>query len=233
MANLDDARRIGLTLPGAIAASQGFALSVENKGKDKGFAWIWQERIHPKKPRVPQPKVLAVRVADELEKAALLAADPDKFFTEPHYNGFPAVLVRLEAVSEAELCQLLTEAWRCQAPALLVAAYDAGDPDAAADHAARPAAMAARRQRIAAAAEPAAARFAAAKATAARSAAAESTAAKAAAAKATAARAAARAAAKAAAAKPAAAKPAAAKPAAAKPAAAKPAAPKPAVARSR
>ena len=43
-------------------------------------------------------------------------ADPEKFFTEPHYNGFPAVLVRLPAVTAAELRQLLGEAYRCQAP---------------------------------------------------------------------------------------------------------------------
>ena len=28
----------------------------------------------------------------------LIASDPEKFFTEPHYNGFPAVLVRLAAI---------------------------------------------------------------------------------------------------------------------------------------
>jgi len=51
------------------------------------------------KPRVPRPDVLAVRVRDQAEKAALLAGDPKRFFTEPHYNGFPAVLVRLPAVT--------------------------------------------------------------------------------------------------------------------------------------
>jgi len=47
---------------------------------------------------VPNPEVLAVRVASLAEKEELLAADPEKFFTEPHYNGFPAVLVRLPAI---------------------------------------------------------------------------------------------------------------------------------------
>jgi hypothetical protein len=51
----------------------------------------------------------------------LLAADPDKFFTEPHYNGFPAVLVRLPAIDTGELAELITDAWRCQAPHALVA----------------------------------------------------------------------------------------------------------------
>jgi hypothetical protein len=47
---------------------------------------------------------------------APLLLDPVKFFTEPHYNGFPAVLVRLAAVTARELRPLITEAWRCQAP---------------------------------------------------------------------------------------------------------------------
>ncbi len=115
-----------MALPGVIASKEGFAFSVDHKGKAKGFLWVWMERIDPKKPRVPQPKVLAARVASQADKAALLAADPDKFFTEPHYNGFPAVLVRLPSVTEAELGQVITEAWRCMAPRPLVAAYDAG-----------------------------------------------------------------------------------------------------------
>ncbi len=127
MTTQDDARRIAMALPGVIASNERFAFSVENKGKEKGFIWAWNERIDPKKPRVPNPQVLAARVANETEKAALLGADPDKFFTEPHYNGFPAVLVRLPAVSVAELRQVITEAWRCQAPKDLLAAYDAGE----------------------------------------------------------------------------------------------------------
>ena len=45
----------------------------------------------------------------------MLAADPEKFFTEPHYNGFPAVLVRLPAIDAGELAELITDAWRGQA----------------------------------------------------------------------------------------------------------------------
>ncbi|MGH9041601.1 MAG: hypothetical protein ACRDZ3_15380 [Acidimicrobiia bacterium] len=41
-----------------------------------------------------------------------------------HYNGFPAVLVRLAAVDDDELAELLTDAWRCQAPKALVAEFD-------------------------------------------------------------------------------------------------------------
>src|SRR5678810_1425743 len=82
----------------------------------KGFAWVWMERIQPKKPRVANPAVLAVRVANEGQKEALISAEPTKFFTEPHYNGFPAVLVRLAEVNAKELRTLLEEGWRCQAP---------------------------------------------------------------------------------------------------------------------
>jgi len=45
------------------------------------------ERVEPKKPRVPRPDVLAVRVRDQAEKAALVAGGPERFFTEPHYRG--------------------------------------------------------------------------------------------------------------------------------------------------
>ena len=116
MATQAQARRIALALPGTVEAEDRFAFSVPNKGKMKGYAWVWLERVAPKKARVPNPGVLAVRVANLGQKSALLAADPIKFFTEPHYDGFPAVLVRLDAVSVADLKVLLAEAWRCQAP---------------------------------------------------------------------------------------------------------------------
>jgi hypothetical protein len=69
--------------------------------------------------------VIAVRVRDQAEKTALLAGDPDVFFTEPHYNGFPAVLVRLRATTPAQLRKLIFEAWRCQAPQALQPGDDA------------------------------------------------------------------------------------------------------------
>ena len=117
MATQANVRRIALSLPGVEEAADRFAFSVPNKGKLKGFVWVWMERVTPKKPRVPNPGVIAVRVANNGQKEALLSADPEKFFTEPHYNGFPAVLVRLDAVTAADLKVLIAEAWRCQAPA--------------------------------------------------------------------------------------------------------------------
>ncbi len=116
MATQADVRRIALSLPGAEEVEGRFAFSVRVKGKPKGFAWVWMERIHPKKPRVPQPKVLAVRTASLYDKDFLIASNSTTFFTEPHYDGFPAVLVRLAEVSARELRPLITEAWRTQAP---------------------------------------------------------------------------------------------------------------------
>jgi hypothetical protein len=121
MASQADVRRIALSLPATEEGDDRFAFSVRNKDKLKGFAWVWMERIDPKKARVANPDVLAVRVANEGHKEALIAAEPKKFFTEPHYNGFPAVLVRLAEVNARELRMLLEEAWRCQAPRELAA----------------------------------------------------------------------------------------------------------------
>jgi len=116
MASQADIRRIAMALPGTEEASGHFAFEVRNRGKMKGFVWIWMERVNPKKPRVPQPKVVAIRVANLDDKEFLIGAAPDKFFTEPHYDGFPAVLVRLAAVTVRELRPLIAEAWRTQAP---------------------------------------------------------------------------------------------------------------------
>ena len=77
-------------------------------------------RAHFRKPRVPQLNAIALRVATLTEKARLLASDPRKFFTEPHYNNFPAVLVNLPAITARELKPLIAEAWRCQAPKDLI-----------------------------------------------------------------------------------------------------------------
>lgn len=123
MVDQDDVRRVALALPeveGSPAGADSFAFGVRHGAKSKGIAWVWQERVEPKQPRRPNPDVLVVRVAGESAKQELIAADPDKFFTEPHYNGYPAVLVRLAAIDEAELRELMIDAWRVMAPAKLV-----------------------------------------------------------------------------------------------------------------
>jgi hypothetical protein len=74
MATQNDVRKIALSLPGTTEGTDRFAFSVEIKGKQKGFVWVWLERKDPKKARTPCPTVLAVRVRDQAEKAVLLAA---------------------------------------------------------------------------------------------------------------------------------------------------------------
>ena len=128
MATQADVRRIALSLPGTVESSSDLAFAVPNKEKLKGYVWSWKERVHPKKPRVPNLDVLAVRVANLVDKDLLLKAEPTKFFTEPHYDGYPAILVRLAEVRVPELRTLMTEAWRCMAPRELVSPEAAAKP---------------------------------------------------------------------------------------------------------
>jgi hypothetical protein len=124
VATQSDVRRIALSLPETVEETDRFAFSVRNGNKLKGFVWVWLERVAPRKARVPRPDVIAVRVANQYEKDLLLSLDANKFFTEPHYNGYPAVLVRLPAVDVTELEVLIRDAWRCQAPRALVRELD-------------------------------------------------------------------------------------------------------------
>jgi hypothetical protein len=117
-----------MALPGAEEGTDRFGFSVLNKGKSKGFAWVWLERHEPKKPRVPNPGVLAIRVANNAQNDLILSSDTRKFFTEPHYDGYPAILVRLKEVTVADLRVLLEEGWRCQAPKALLQAGAAVKP---------------------------------------------------------------------------------------------------------
>lgn len=112
MVTHDDIRRIALALPGAVEErGTQFAIGVPVKGKVKGFVWAWLERVHPKKARVPSDAVVAVRVSDLAEKDLLINSEPGKYFTEPHYNGYPAVLVRLAEVNLADMDVLLRTGW--------------------------------------------------------------------------------------------------------------------------
>jgi hypothetical protein len=124
MATQDDVRRICATLPGATEGEEHFGFAVPVKGKMKGFVWSWAERVHPRKARVVNDGVLAVRVPDLAAKEIILSLESEAFFTEPHYNGFPAILVRLAAIKPAELEALVIDAWRCTAPAALIREYD-------------------------------------------------------------------------------------------------------------
>ncbi|MGC4191679.1 MAG: hypothetical protein QM589_11055 [Thermomicrobiales bacterium] len=104
MVGEDTVRSIALALPGTIEDDLRFTVG----GRD--FAWQYPERVHPKKPRVPRRDILVVLTASLDDKEALLAGEPEICFTTDHYNGYPAVLVRLEAIDEARLAELLAEA---------------------------------------------------------------------------------------------------------------------------
>jgi len=112
MATEDDARELALSLPESIEKPSygmpGFRV------KDRLFARIREER-----------DVLVVWCADVVEKDFLIRAEPEKFFTTPHYDGHSIVLVRLPAVDRQELWELVTESWRLRGPKRLVAAFDA------------------------------------------------------------------------------------------------------------
>ena len=71
----------------------------------------------------PAGPILAVRVEDLGEKEAVLAANPDVFFTIPHFDGFSAVLIQLPDVTDAALREAVTDAWLACAPPRLAGAY--------------------------------------------------------------------------------------------------------------
>lgn len=108
-----EVHELALALPD-VREDGPLVFSVRSGGAYKGIAWPWRERIHPRKPRVINRDVLAVRVADLDAKEMLLLADPDTFFTEPHYDGYPAVLVRLERITRTALRDLLQQACAAQ-----------------------------------------------------------------------------------------------------------------------
>jgi hypothetical protein len=72
------------------------------------------------------PDALVMRVTDLGEREALLQGEPETFFSTPHYDGYPAVLIRLERVDPVELAELIEEAWRLQAPKRLIADFERG-----------------------------------------------------------------------------------------------------------
>jgi hypothetical protein len=117
MADSALAKALALALPETTDDSEGERLVFCVAGK--GFAWSYFQRVEPKKPRRLRPDVLAVRCAVE-RKEMLIEAAPETFFDDDHYRGFPAVLVRLAVIAEAELAALLAEAWRLKAPKRLL-----------------------------------------------------------------------------------------------------------------
>jgi hypothetical protein len=110
--DIETVRRIAAALPGAMDSSKPEQLVFKVGGQ--GFAWSALQRLRPKTPRVPVLEVLAVRCPME-RKEFLLEAAPDIYCDDDHYRGYPAVLVRLEAIGETELAALLADACAMQA----------------------------------------------------------------------------------------------------------------------
>ena len=108
MPSQDDVRRIAIAMPGAIESDGEFAF----RANGKLFVWAWLERIDPKKARVQSREVVVVRVRDELDKQTLLAMGDPSIFTEPHFDGWPDVLIRLADVDPALLEKLIADSYQ-------------------------------------------------------------------------------------------------------------------------
>ena len=107
MATQQDVRRIALALDGVTENDEDFRFFASGRQ----FIWLWQERVDPKKARVPNPGVIVVRVANDIDKQVLLAMDREAFFTEPHYDGYNAVLIRLAKIKAAMLKDVVAQGW--------------------------------------------------------------------------------------------------------------------------
>jgi hypothetical protein len=107
-----EVRRIAGALPGARDLSKPEQLVFRAAGNL--FAWSALRRVEPKKARVPWLEVLAIHCPIE-RKEMLIEAAPDVYFDDDHYRGYPALLVRLDAIGEDELAALLTDACAAQA----------------------------------------------------------------------------------------------------------------------
>jgi hypothetical protein len=108
----NDVRKAALALPETTEkpsyGTPGFRV------KDKLFARIREEG-----------DILVLWCSDVAEKEAMIGAEPEKFFTMPHYDGHPMVLVRFDAIDPTELDELLTDSWRLRAPKKVLDAFDA------------------------------------------------------------------------------------------------------------
>jgi hypothetical protein len=142
MATFEDVARLALALPGTEETTSYGNLSwaVRSGGKAKGKGFVW-ERPLSKKDRKdlteageievpPDEVILAARVEDLAEKEAVLAEQPEAVFTTPHFNGYPAVLVRLDRVDEDQLSEIVTSAWLAVAPQSLIDQRAAGETPA-------------------------------------------------------------------------------------------------------
>ena len=124
MADWDDVRRLALALPETSErTSRGTA---QWRVRDKLFVWerpLRRSDLAALGDAAPEGPILGARVEHLVAKEAALADDPEIFFTTPHFDGFSAVLVRLERIAPADLEEVVTEAWLCRAPKRLAEAW--------------------------------------------------------------------------------------------------------------
>lgn len=129
MATWDDVRALALALPETAETTTHGTLAWTVNGK--GFAWerpLRKGDLAALGDAAPDGPILCAYVADVGVKDALIADDPDVYFTTPHFTGFPAVLVRMEHIGDEELAELVVEAWLVRAPKRVAQAYLDGQP---------------------------------------------------------------------------------------------------------
>jgi hypothetical protein len=120
----DDVARIALALPETSERT-----SRDNRQwrvKDKLFVWerpLRRSDLEALGNEAPTGPILGARVEHEMAKHALIADDPGVFFTTPHFDGYPAILVKLDAIGIDDLHEVIVEAWLARAPKKLVQAY--------------------------------------------------------------------------------------------------------------
>ena len=124
MADWDDVRRIALSLP-----DTSEEVSWDNahwRVHGKGFVWerpLRKSDLLALGEGAPDGPILGARVEHLGAKEALLQDDPKVFFTAPHFDGYPAVLVRLDEIRLDELEEVIVEAWLARAPKRLAQDY--------------------------------------------------------------------------------------------------------------
>jgi hypothetical protein len=124
MATWDDVARIALDLP---ETAERVSRDLRQwRVKDKLFVWerpLRRADLEALGDDAPDGPILGARVEHLGAKEALLADDPSVFFTTPHFDGYPAVLVRLDEIGEEDLREVIVEAWLAQASTKLAKAF--------------------------------------------------------------------------------------------------------------